>query len=113
VEVQYALFDKLVKDQVPSKATDAPVNLVEPISTVVEDQDSSAISSPATPSRPPTSRRISFLSAASQSKGCVCFQVEVCKVSREDMHGLCFKRLSGGVWSYKKVCGKLLSRLQL
>ncbi|KAI8905994.1 KA1 domain/Ssp2 C-terminal domain-containing protein, partial [Gorgonomyces haynaldii] len=35
------------------------------------------------------------------------FQVEICQVPRMNLHGLHFKRISGGVWNYKKVCSKL------
>ena len=41
------------------------------------------------------------------------FQVEICQVPRMKLHGLHFKRLSGGVWNYKKICGKILSNMNL
>jgi hypothetical protein len=46
-------------------------------------------------------------------KGVVVFQVEVCRLPRLNMHGLHLKRISGSVWSYKKICNKLLSLIQL
>ena len=58
------------------------------------------------PSQP---RRAGFPS----SKKMVTFQIEVCKVPRLNLHGLHFKRLSGGVWSYKKVCNRLLPLMSL
>lgn len=46
-------------------------------------------------------------------KGVVGFQIEVCKVPKMTLNGLNFKRLSGGVWNYKKVCNKLLHQMNL
>lgn len=43
----------------------------------------------------------------------VSFQVEICQVPRMNLHGLHFKRISGGVWNYKKVCNKILSQMAL
>jgi serine/threonine protein kinase len=47
-------------------------------------------------------------------KGSLGFQIEVCKVPKmSNLHGLNFKRISGGVWNYKKVCNKILSQMVL
>jgi Kinase associated domain 1 len=43
----------------------------------------------------------------------VTFQIEICQVPRMSLHGLHFKRLTGGVWNYKKVCNKILSQMTL
>ncbi|KAJ3360746.1 hypothetical protein HDU91_004363 [Kappamyces sp. JEL0680] len=41
------------------------------------------------------------------------FQVEISKVPRMNLNAIHFKRLSGGVWNYKKVCNKILSKVSL
>jgi len=46
-------------------------------------------------------------------KGFLAFQIEVCKVPKMNLHGLNFKRLTGGVWNYKKVCNKLLQQMNI
>lgn len=41
----------------------------------------------------------------------VIFEIEICRVTRLNLHGLLFKRLQGSIWSYKKVCGDLLPKI--
>ncbi|KAI3644222.1 hypothetical protein MP228_010386 [Amoeboaphelidium protococcarum] len=41
----------------------------------------------------------------------VCFQIEVCRVPRLNLSAFVFKRQTGGVWNYKRVCQKLLSEI--
>lgn len=43
----------------------------------------------------------------------VSFQMEVCKAPKVNMVGLKFRRVSGGVWNYKRVCQKLLASMNL
>lgn len=43
----------------------------------------------------------------------IAFQIEVCKIPKLTLYGLHFKRLSGGVWNYKKVCNRLLTQMAL
>jgi hypothetical protein len=47
------------------------------------------------------------------NRGAVTFQIEICKVPKLNLHGLYFKRLNGSMWSYKKVCGRLLPYFKL
>jgi hypothetical protein len=49
----------------------------------------------------------------SNKKNLVAFQIEICKVPRMDLHAVHFKRISGGVWNYKKVCNRILTKMQL
>jgi MAP/microtubule affinity-regulating kinase len=55
----------------------------------------------------------SSLLPTAKAQGVVIFQIEVCKIPRMNLHGLHFKRINGGVWSYKKCCNKLLSMMAL
>lgn len=49
-----------------------------------------------------------------KGKQSVEFQVEICQVPRAaHLYGLHFKRISGGVWNYKKVCNKILGQMSL
>jgi len=48
-----------------------------------------------------------------KGRNMVQFQIEIVKIPRLTIHGLHFKRLSGGVWNYKKVCNRLLSQMKL
>lgn len=43
----------------------------------------------------------------------VTFEIEVCQVTRMALHGLHLKRIRGSIWTYKKVCNKLLAELVL
>ncbi|KAI9366097.1 hypothetical protein DFJ73DRAFT_162190 [Zopfochytrium polystomum] len=43
----------------------------------------------------------------------ISFQIEVCRIPKMGMFGLHFKRISGGVWNYKKCCNRLLSLMSL
>lgn len=36
------------------------------------------------------------------------FEVEVCKIPRLAMHGIRFRRLSGEIWEYKRLCTRLI-----
>ncbi|KAH9248767.1 hypothetical protein BASA81_013562 [Batrachochytrium salamandrivorans] len=58
------------------------------------------------------SQTASVLSAKSKQNN-IAFQIEICKVPRMSLHGVHFKRLTGGVWNYKKVCNKILLQLSL
>jgi hypothetical protein len=49
----------------------------------------------------------------SKSSQTVGFQVEILRIPRTNLNAIHFKRLSGGVWSYKKICNKILSKLCL
>jgi hypothetical protein len=76
-----------------------------------EDETTTESYSSAHSAQPPS--RTSTGSAPPPSKVSVTFQVEVCKVPRLNLYGLHFKRMNGGVWSYKKVCGLLLSQMNI
>ncbi|KNC99632.1 CAMK/CAMKL/MARK protein kinase [Spizellomyces punctatus DAOM BR117] len=43
----------------------------------------------------------------------ISFQITIYKLPRMNLSGLHFKRLHGGVWSYKKVCNRLLGQMSL
>jgi hypothetical protein len=43
----------------------------------------------------------------------VSFELEICRIPRMNLYGLHFKRLKGGVWSYKRICSAFLSILNL
>ena len=43
----------------------------------------------------------------------VCFEIELCKVTRMTLLGLHFKRIRGNIWQYKRICNKLMSQLNL
>ncbi|KAL7749487.1 hypothetical protein RI367_005041 [Sorochytrium milnesiophthora] len=47
-----------------------------------------------------------------RSKGAK-FELEICKVDRLTSYCVQTKRIKGTVWGYKKLCGKLLSEMQL
>jgi serine/threonine protein kinase len=49
----------------------------------------------------------------SNKKHLVAFQIEICQIPRMNLHGIHFKRIAGGVWNYKKVCNRILTKLQL
>lgn len=41
------------------------------------------------------------------------FIVEICRVTRLNLFGVNFKRLSGSFWSYKKLCNKLVGQMNV
>ena len=41
------------------------------------------------------------------------FEIEICKVPNLSLLGLHFRRVNGSLWQYKKICGKLLSQMNL
>ncbi|KAJ3033404.1 hypothetical protein HDV00_006370 [Rhizophlyctis rosea] len=61
----------------------------------------------------PTSPTTLTAGGAVKSKSTVTFQIEICRVPRMNLYGLQFKRISGGVWNYKKVCNRLLGQMSL
>lgn len=72
-------------------------------------QDHQASSSTSTsPTSPNATASNSKLNSAT-----IAFQIEVCKIPKLTLYGLHFKRLSGGVWNYKKVCNRLLTQMAL
>eukprot|EP00835_Amoeboradix_gromovi_P005047 NODE_439_length_8587_cov_0.367224.p4 type:complete len:309 gc:universal NODE_439_length_8587_cov_0.367224:3761-4687(+) len=59
-------------------------------------------------------RRGSIMAIPPQmSKNAVVFRIEVGKVPKISMHGITFKRISGGVWNYKKICNKIVQQMNL
>lgn len=58
-------------------------------------------------------RSTPVFSSSNNLAGYLVFQIEVCHVPRLNLYGLHFKRISGGVWAYKTVCGKLLGLINL
>ena len=64
----------------------------------------------------PAARRVSFFrdtATAEASRGNLVFEIEICRVPKLNLNGLIFKRLTGSVWSYKKVCSKILTKMNL
>eukprot|EP00834_Sanchytrium_tribonematis_P001001 NODE_21_length_42443_cov_0.822808.p12 type:complete len:314 gc:universal NODE_21_length_42443_cov_0.822808:1689-2630(+) len=59
-------------------------------------------------------RRGSIMAIPPQmSKNAVVFRIEVGKVPKINMHGVTFRRISGGVWNYKKICNKIVQQMSL
>ena len=59
-------------------------------------------------------RRGSIMAIPPQmSKNAVVFRIEVGKVPKISMYGISFKRISGGVWNYKKICNKVVQQMNL
>ncbi|TPX48695.1 hypothetical protein SeLEV6574_g01893 [Synchytrium endobioticum] len=48
-----------------------------------------------------------------KTKAAIQFSIEICKVPRMNLLGLQFKRINGGSWDYKKLCGRLLNEMNL
>jgi hypothetical protein len=42
----------------------------------------------------------------------VSFSIDVGKVPNGQQYGVFFKRLHGGVWNYKRICGKVVQMMK-
>lgn len=54
-----------------------------------------------------------FVCEEATKKNPVTFEIEICKVTRMQLFGLHLKRIRGSIWTYKKICNKLLSQMVL
>ncbi|KJE98206.1 CAMK/CAMKL protein kinase, variant [Capsaspora owczarzaki ATCC 30864] len=50
--------------------------------------------------------------AAAQAKATQ-FEIEICRVPKLNLCGLHFRRVSGDIWAYRKICHRLFNSLQL
>jgi len=48
-----------------------------------------------------------------EKKNSVAFEIEICKVTKLSLLGLHLKRVRGNIWTYKKICNKLLTQMAL